>query len=84
MTTRSGPPPGGGPPPEAEVHWVYQPVELQHPDGGWELGRITAWWRDGAGELWCRLRTMRGSGGSCPQWFPYDPDRILVLPSAGI
>ncbi|MEN2420357.1 hypothetical protein AABB02_19965 [Streptomyces rimosus] len=48
------------------------------------MGRISAWWRDGAGELWCRLRTMRGSSGSCPQWFPYDPDRMLVLPSAGI
>ncbi|MCX4639282.1 hypothetical protein QT196_19460 [Streptomyces sp. P9-2B-2] len=56
-------------------------MEVQYPDGGWTLGRINAWWTDGAGELWCRLRTLPGA---CPQWRRYDPESILLLPSAGI
>ncbi|MEW9517677.1 hypothetical protein ACWCO0_10575 [Streptomyces tubercidicus] len=63
------------------MRWVYQPVEVQYPDGRWTLGRISAWWTDAAGELWCRLRTLPGA---CPQWRRYDPESILLLPSAGI
>ncbi|MFF7229149.1 hypothetical protein BX264_3417 [Streptomyces sp. 2333.5] len=82
MATRCGLLTWDCPPPEAEVQWVYQPVEVQYPDGGWALGRINAWWTDGAGELWCRLRTL--PGGACPQWLRYDPESILLLPSTGL
>ncbi|MGX7758798.1 hypothetical protein ACWQ06_09020 [Streptomyces angustmyceticus] len=64
------------------MRWVYQPVEVQYPDGGWALGRINAWWTDGAGELWCRLRTLPGSARA--QWRRYDPESILLLPSTGL
>ncbi|WP_244943500.1 hypothetical protein [Streptomyces inhibens] len=57
-------------------------MEVQYPDGTWELGRISAWWTDGEGEQWCRLRTLPGGVG--PQWHRYDPESIRVLPTAGI
>ncbi|MFG2284585.1 hypothetical protein ACGFOU_00655 [Streptomyces sp. NPDC048595] len=57
-------------------------MEVQYPDGTWEVGRISAWWTDDAGELWCRLRTL--PGGTGPQWHRYDPDAIRLLPSTGI
>ncbi|AOP50887.1 hypothetical protein SL103_00605 [Streptomyces lydicus] len=63
------------------MRWVYQPVEVQYPDGTWELGRISAWWTDEAGELCCRLRTLPGDG---PRWHRYDPESIRLLPSTGI
>ncbi|MFI7102050.1 hypothetical protein ACIBK8_22140 [Streptomyces sp. NPDC050161] len=69
-------------PPEAEVQWVYQPVEVRYPDGHWRLGRISAWWTDETGELWCRLRTNPGDTG--PRWFRYDPEAIRTLPTTGI
>ncbi|WP_336047411.1 hypothetical protein [Streptomyces sp. CA2R101] len=59
-------------------------MEVQYADGGWALGRINAWWTDGAGELWCRLRTLPGSASACPQWLRFDPESILLLPSTGI
>ncbi|MGW5939986.1 hypothetical protein [Streptomyces kasugaensis] len=64
------------------MRWVYQPVEVQYPDGTWEVGRISAWWTDDAGDLWCRLRTP--SGGARPQWTRYDPEAVQLLPSTGI
>ncbi|MEU6326262.1 hypothetical protein ABZ851_03065 [Streptomyces sp. NPDC047049] len=59
-------------------------MEVQYADGGWALGRINAWWTDGSGELWCRLRTLPGSASACPQWLRFDPESILLLPSTGI
>ncbi|MGX1755450.1 hypothetical protein ACWIG5_00770 [Streptomyces lydicus] len=59
-------------------------MEVQYPDGTWALGRINAWWTDGAGELWCRLRTLPGSASACPQWRRFDPESILLLPGTGI
>ncbi|MFH8678981.1 hypothetical protein [Streptomyces lydicus] len=56
-------------------------MEVQYPDGTWELGRISAWWTDEAGELCCRLRTLPGDG---PRWHRYDPESIRLLPSTGI
>lgn len=82
MATRCGPLTWDSPPPEAEVRWVYQPVEVQYPDGAWELGRISAWWTDEAGETWCLLRTV--PHGSRPQWLRYDPESVRLLPTEGI
>ncbi|MFG2140347.1 hypothetical protein [Streptomyces sp. NPDC048650] len=82
MATRCGLLTWDYPPPDGEVRWVYQPVEVHHPDGNWELGRISAWWTDGAGQVWCRLRTVPGS--TPPRWLHYDPEAIRLLPSAGI
>ncbi|MFE3886463.1 hypothetical protein ACFXPQ_26755 [Streptomyces lydicus] len=59
-------------------------MEVQYPDGTWTLGRINAWWTDGAGELWCRLRTLPGSVSACPRWRRFDPESILLLPGTGI
>ncbi|ARF59584.1 hypothetical protein B1H19_20620 [Streptomyces gilvosporeus] len=64
------------------MQWVYQPVEVQYPDGSWELGRISGWWTDEKGEVWCRLRTV--PGGTPPRWQRYDPESVRLLPSAGI
>ncbi|AJT65941.3 hypothetical protein T261_4287 [Streptomyces lydicus] len=57
-------------------------MEVQHPDGSWELGRISGWWTDAAGEVWCRLRTV--PGGTPPRWLRYDPESVRLLPSTGI
>lgn len=81
MATRCGLPTWDGPPPEAEVRWVYQPVEVQYPGGRWKLGRISAWWTDDDGALWCRLRTLPGDAP--PHWSRYDPETIRLLPSTG-
>ncbi|BDM73604.1 hypothetical protein HEK616_70910 [Streptomyces nigrescens] len=82
MATRCGLLSRDCPPPEAEVRWVYQPVEVQYPDDTWVLGRISGWWTDAAGEVWCRLRTLPGGDG--PRWCHYDPESVRLLPSAGI
>lgn len=82
MATRCSLPSGDCLPPEAEVRWVYQPVEVHYPDGHWAVGRITAWWTDEDGAQWCRMRMT--PGGQPPRWFPYDPDTIHLLPSSGI
>ncbi|MFI1201166.1 hypothetical protein ACH4VR_17255 [Streptomyces sp. NPDC020883] len=82
MATRCGPLTWDSPPPEAEVRWVYQPVEVQYPDGAWALGRISAWWQDDEGEQWCLLRTLPGDGR--PRWLRYDPDSVRLLPTEGI
>ncbi|MFJ1791828.1 hypothetical protein [Kitasatospora griseola] len=69
-------------PPEPEVRPAYQPVEVRLDDaaiGTWTLGRINAWWQAPDGTPWCRLRLI----GTEPVWCPYDPDRILLLPSIG-
>ncbi|MFJ6747796.1 MULTISPECIES: hypothetical protein [unclassified Streptomyces] len=82
MATKSGLLAWDCPPPEAEVRWVYQPVEVHHPDGNWELGRISGWWTDATGGEWCRLRTL--PAGPRPQWLRYDPEAVRLLPSTGI
>ncbi|OKJ14029.1 hypothetical protein AMK19_09040 [Kitasatospora sp. CB01950] len=67
-------------PPEPEVRPAYQPVEVRLDDSdNWTLGRINAWWHAPDGTPWCRLRLI----GAEPHWRPYDPDRILLLPSVG-
>ncbi|MER5865101.1 hypothetical protein [Kitasatospora sp. NPDC002040] len=71
------------PPPE-EVRPAYQPVELlvgDEPYDGWQIGRINGWWDAPDGRSWCRVRAVRGGAG--PQWVPFDPDRIVLLPSSG-
>ncbi|UQA94401.1 hypothetical protein [Streptomyces halobius] len=57
-------------------------MEVQYPDGTWELGRISAWWTDDTGDEWCRLRTL--SGGPRPRWLRYDSESVRLLPSTGI
>ncbi|MFJ5924954.1 hypothetical protein ACIQF6_20355 [Kitasatospora sp. NPDC092948] len=72
-------------PPEPEVRPAYQPVEVRldrtetDPES-WTLGRINAWWHAPDGTTWCRLRLI----GADPTWCPYDPERILLLPTVGI
>ncbi|MFF2745865.1 hypothetical protein ACFVVA_10005 [Kitasatospora sp. NPDC058048] len=83
----AGPEPAGtdqtGPEAAArDVRWVYQPVEVDLGDGGWALGRISAWWQDAAGQRWCRLRI--GRGGQPALWQPFDPARVLLLPVSGL
>ncbi|MFI2610402.1 hypothetical protein [Kitasatospora sp. NPDC018619] len=72
----------GAEPAERDVLWVYQPVEVDLGDGAWALGRISGWWRDGAGQRWCRLRI--GRSGQPAHWQPFDPARVLLLPVSGL
>ncbi|GAB7032396.1 hypothetical protein AB0G35_03170 [Streptomyces sp. NPDC021749] len=81
MATRCGLLSRDSPPPEAEVRWVYQPVEVRYPDHTWALGRISGWWTDTSGEEWCRLRTLPGGG---PRWCRYDPESVRLLPTTVI
>ncbi|WP_254552718.1 hypothetical protein [Kitasatospora sp. MMS16-BH015] len=68
-------------PPETEVHRVYQPVEIHHEDGSWQLGRINAWWHAPDGRRWCRLRVPRS--GQAPHWVTFDPARLRLLQTEG-
>ncbi|MER8187740.1 hypothetical protein [Kitasatospora sp. NPDC094015] len=72
-----GPPPG-----DPGVRWVYQPVEVHFADGDWALGRISAWWDGPHGDRWCRLRIARSGGAA--RWEPFEPARMVLLPSGGI
>ncbi|MFF1908043.1 hypothetical protein [Kitasatospora sp. NPDC058218] len=78
---RREPGPGGGPV-DAEVEWVYQPVEVHFGDGSWALGRISGWWHDAGGLRWCRLRVARS--GRPARWEPFDPARVVLLPAGGL
>ncbi|WP_441248631.1 hypothetical protein [Kitasatospora sp. McL0602] len=68
-------------PPEAELRQVYQPVEIRHEDGSWQLGRINAWWQAPDGRSWCRIRTARS--GRPPHWVAFDPARVQLLQTEG-
>ncbi|MFD0273966.1 hypothetical protein ACFVHB_08625 [Kitasatospora sp. NPDC127111] len=87
VESRRGPVRGGGhgdgpAVAEADVEWVYQPVEVHFGDGSWALGRISGWWHDGVGTRWCRLRVARS--GRPARWEPYDPARMVLLPAGGL
>ncbi|MEV4561747.1 hypothetical protein AB0K51_32870 [Kitasatospora sp. NPDC049285] len=70
-------------PPDEDVRPAYQPVEVRMDDHDtWALGRINGWWQDPEGRPWCRLRLI--GAAALPHWRRYDPDAILLLPTAGI
>ncbi|WP_406193912.1 hypothetical protein OH807_03930 [Kitasatospora sp. NBC_01560] len=67
---------------EADVDRVYQPVEVHFADGSWAVGRISGWWQDGDGARWCLLRVARS--GRPARWEPFDPARMVLLPTGGL
>ncbi|MFJ9845330.1 hypothetical protein ACIRYZ_33795 [Kitasatospora sp. NPDC101155] len=69
-------------PADAEVRWVYQPVEVDLGDGTWAPGRISGWWRDPTGRQWCRLRVSHS--GQPAGWRLFEPERMLLLPVSGL
>ncbi|MFJ8044070.1 hypothetical protein ACIRBX_26570 [Kitasatospora sp. NPDC096147] len=69
-------------PPAEEVEPAYQPVEVGLADGDWAVGRINGWWRPATGRSWCRVRLL--GRGEEARWMPFDPDRLVLLPSSGI
>ncbi|MFE5586566.1 hypothetical protein [Kitasatospora sp. NPDC056531] len=81
MESRRSPAPAVEPA-DAEVRWVYQPVEVDLGDGAWAPGRISGWWRDPIGRQWCRLRVSRS--GQPAGWRLFEPERMLLLPVSGL